>query len=479
MSDRTRIPEFSDSLNWVNTTAPPSVEECRGKVMLIYFWTPSNVNSLNFLPEIRALENKHENGLVVVGIVCPKFPREGSTASILKAVNRLFLRHAVAMDADFNMWQQYGVKAWPTAAVVDAEGCLRKMVSGDEVEKKLDAMVSTLLDEAASREIRNYGSLRMSRKPEKSAILQFPTCIHHDREHVYISDTGNNRILELTENGRILRVFGSGNPGFWDGMLENSGFNAPRGLAVAENYLYVADSGNHAIRRVNLFSGEIETVMGTGKPGRQVVSGQTALREIEMMMPMGLVAHGPNLYITMAGMNQIWRLDLKNNHVSWLSGSGQHGLVNGKASRAAFATPMGIALHNKTAFVIDADSSAVREISLGSGGVRTKAGRGTFTFGREDGGRTKALMQFPTDACLSANREQLWIADTFNNCLRLMDISSGQITTPAIEHEFHEPTCVRCHDRKLWVADTNAHSIICVHLADRACEPFDIIETGI
>ncbi len=479
MAAAPKAPEFADSLRWLNTNTPPKITGSLGKVVLIYFWTPSNVNSINLLPDIRALENKFENGLVVVGVLCPKFPRESDPAGALKAVNRLFIRHPVALDPDFALWRKFGVTAWPTVAIIDAEGHLRRILRGDDRGDELDATVTFLLDEAAGKEIRNYGQNPRVLREENSGPLQFPCALLIARDHIYISDSGNNRILEVKEDGRITRVFGSGNPGFWDGTLQNGGFNSPRGLAISENYLYVADTGNHAIRRVNLYSGDIETVAGVGKPRKTVVVATPNVRRTPLVSPVGLAVHGPSLFITVTGLNQIWRLDLKNNRIGWFSGSGRHGLVNGAAAKAAFASPMGMAVGEHQLFVADADSSSVREVQIQTGAVSTRSGRGTFTFGCEDGVRKQALMQYPMDVALNVNKQQLWIADSYNNRLRLMDVKSGRITSPVLHHQFNEPNCIVSHGRVLWIADTNSHDIVRVHMADRACEPFKIIQAAV
>ncbi len=479
MTDHPRVPEFPESLQWVNTDYAPALSGFKGKVVVIYFWTPSNLNSRGLLPALRALETKHDSGLALVGIVCPKFSRETTIGPVLKSVNRHYIRHPVALDPDYYLWQQYGIRCWPSAAIIDAKGELRRMVEGDDAGSSIDEAVTTLLDEAASMEIRDYGRVSATRKPEPGGTLQFPSAILPARGHIYISDSGNNRVLEVGETGRVIRTFGSGNPGFWDGALQNSGFNSPQGLSVNDNYLYVADTGNHAIRRISLFSGDVETVMGTGKPEKTVMLAGTDLRSISCNSPVGLASKGPNLFITMAGNNQIWRLDLKNMQVSWHSGSGQLGLTNGERAHAAFACPMGITVQDNHLFVADADSSAIRRVSIKTGEVSTRCGRGTFTFGSEDGGRSNSLMQYPCDVALSLNREQLWVADTYNSLLRLVDLESGRVSTPAIDFEFNEPAYLTMHDHALWVADTNAHRIVQVHMADRSVKSFDIIETSI
>jgi len=313
MMERVRAPELPDSLTWINCSLPPAIANSRGKVVLLFFWTYSNINSLSMLPQLRSLENRYENGLVVIGVHSPKFEHEHEPENVLKTINRLFLRFPVCSDPEFEVWQSYGLEAWPSVAVIDTDGYLCRIFSGDDVLRPLDNLVGELLDLASARESRNFTRVARASKPEPKSTLKFPTAVVAARGLLYVADCANNRVLELNENGRVVRVFGSGNPGFWDGVLENSGFNLPRDLVVYENYIYLADTGNHAIRRINLFNGEVETLIGDGKPGKMIVRDSHDLREVSLCHPVALALHGPALYISNAGMHQVWKLDLKAN----------------------------------------------------------------------------------------------------------------------------------------------------------------------
>ena len=174
---RVRAPELPDTLDWVNCDIPPSIASGKGKVMLLHFWTYSNINSQSLLPDLRALENRYENGLVLIGINCPKFEHEKDPANVLKAINRLFLRYPVCSDPEFEIWQNYGIEAWPSVAVVDAEGYLSRVFSGDDMIRQLDTLVSELLNDANTKDVRNFSRVRSASKPEPQSTLKFPTSI--------------------------------------------------------------------------------------------------------------------------------------------------------------------------------------------------------------------------------------------------------------------------------------------------------------
>ena len=444
--------------------------------MLLVFWTYSNINSLSLLPDLRALENRHENGLMLIGINCPKFHHEQDQNNVLKATNRLFLRYPVCSDPGFEVWQSYGIQAWPSVAVIDAEGYLSRVFSGDDMLRRLDNLIGELLDQADAKDIRNFTKVQSAIKPEPTSSLKFPTAVVAARDLLYVTDSANNRVLELTDSGRVVRIFGSGNPGFWDGVLENAGFNLPRDLVVFENYIYLADTGNHAIRRINLFNGEVETLLGNGKPGKMVVRDSRDLREVTLISPVALALNGPDLYISNAGMHQIWKLDLKANTIGWFAGTGQANMKDGSAIEAGFVHPMGLAVGAPHLYVADADASALREVHLEDGSTATRIGAGDFAYGDEDGAKSTALMQYPMDLVIDSKGKQLWVADSFNNKLRTYDIKAGNLRTPEIDYEFSEPFGLCMDNDILWVANTNAHEIVKIDTLTKQCHAFEITE---
>src|SRR3546814_7038768 len=115
--------------------------------------------------------------------------------------------------------------------------------------------------------------------------LSFPVGIAVDANYLYLADSGHHRILECDHGGRVLRQFGSGGPGFIDGPMELSAFNRPQGICLQRDMLYVADTGNHSVRRIQLRSGDIDTICGAGRPGVPVEGVNTAPRAVALDPP--------------------------------------------------------------------------------------------------------------------------------------------------------------------------------------------------
>lgn len=127
-------PELPPTLQWLNVQQAPALDKLRGRVVLLHFFNAANVNSLHMLQELRAVEAKHHDGLSVIGIHTPKYDHERQAANVLKAVNRLYIRHPVANDADWVAWRQFGIQAWPSVAVLDAEGRVAGIVAGEGID---------------------------------------------------------------------------------------------------------------------------------------------------------------------------------------------------------------------------------------------------------------------------------------------------------------------------------------------------------
>jgi DNA-binding beta-propeller fold protein YncE len=462
---RVPAPELPDELEWVNTQGPVRLGALRGRVVLLHFWCHTNINSQHNLPDLRHLENKYHDGLSVVSIHCPRFPAERAGANVLKAVNRAFIRHPVASDPDFRAWQLFQVAAWPTVVVIDTEGNIVRTLVGEGHRGTLDPLVNQLLEDAAKRDARVYESAVPVSRPEPKMPLRFPGRVLATEAALYVVDSGHNRILETTHDGRILRQFGSGNPGFWDGKATDAGFSNPQGLAIVKDALYVADQGNHAIRRVRLHTGEVDTLAGTGQQGLAVVDDGGELRETALNAPCDLAANAERLFIAMAGSNQIWAIDLARQRIGRVIGTGAHGAVDGGPDVATFARPSGVVTHGQMLYVADADGSAIRSVRLIDLQVRTLAGAGPWDPGDVDGVPEKARLQAPGAIALDPGGAILWVADTLNSKIKALSLRGGGVRTLALPFRFHEPAGISVAARALWVANTNAHEVVRIDTA--------------
>src|SRR6476469_10943937 len=119
---RVRAPEIQGGRGWLNTDKPLSIAALKGKVILLDFWTYGCINCIHIIPDLKKLEAKYANNLVVIGVHSAKFTNEGDTENIRQIVLRYELEHPVYNDSDFKIWEQYAVNAYPTQVIIDPAG---------------------------------------------------------------------------------------------------------------------------------------------------------------------------------------------------------------------------------------------------------------------------------------------------------------------------------------------------------------------
>ncbi len=410
---------------------------------------------------MRDLEEKYRDTVVVIGVHSGKYRAERDTARIREAALRLGNTHPIVNDRQFRVWRSYAVNAWPTLAIVDPAGRLVGSSAGEFTA----AMVSPLLDRLVER---YTAQGELDRRPvhfspdppgASPGLLRYPGKVAVDGDRIAIADSGHHRVIvaRLSADGTratIERIAGRGEPGFDDGP--NGAFNYPQGLAFDGEMLYVADAENHAIRAVELTTGAVRTITGTGRQLRT----RYDLEAGALSSPWDVALVGRTLYIAMAGIHQLWSLDLASGTARPHSGTMREDIADGPHRAAALAQPMGLVTDGSRLYFVDAESSAVRWADLpATGEVRTIVGTGLFDFGDRDGAGDAALLQHPQGIARHSDG-RLLVADSYNDALKWIDPVTRQATTWL--RGLHEPGGVACGPSHAYVADTNAHRIVVV-----------------
>ena len=485
-----RAPEFRSVDAWLNSDQPISLKELRGQVVLLDFWTYCCINCMHVLPDLAYLEDKYaDEPFVVIGVHSGKFDQEKDPAHIREAILRHNIRHPVAVDSDYQIWQSYGVNAWPTLVLIDPEGYVVGQVSGEGHREVLDEAIGKLLTEhrAAGTLAAAPQRFRAEREAFTSSVLEYPGKVRVDaaRRRLIISDTNHHRLLVADLDGQVQHVIGSGEPGLRDGSFAEARFHQPQGVAVSEDgqTLYVADTENHALRAIDIARQTVVTIAGTGTQGYNYRSAGPG-REVDLSSPWALARAGHALYIAMAGTHQIWTYDLDTQRVAPYAGTGREAAIDGPADAAGFAQPSGLATDGQRLYVADSEVSSIRVLDLaGAGQTRTLAGSGElFEFGVRDGVGKLARFQHPLGVALSGDR--LFVADTFNHLVREIDVRSGAVRTllgtgkAELGTEEHiglfEPGGLDVAGDTLYIADTNHHRILAVDLATKHAKVVDV-----
>jgi len=469
--ERVHAPELEGGVAWLNTDRPLTLAALKGKVVLLDFWTYCCINCMHIIPDLKKLEAKYPTQLVVIGVHSAKFPNERESDNIRQAVLRYEIEHPVVNDAEFRIWRRYGVRAWPTRVLIDPEGYVVGGVSGEGQYDTFDHIISELIIDHRARGTLNEEpfSLVLEKTRFNAPVLSFPGKVLADpeRDRLFIADSNHNRILVTTKAGKVLDVAGAGELGAADGAFTAAAFNHPQGMALDGNLLYVADTENHLIRRLDLPARTVTTIAGTGAQALGNYRRGPA-REVDLSSPWDLVLEKGILYIAMAGPHQIWAMNLRHEEIGPYAGSSREARIDGPLMQAALAQPSGITSDGTNLYVADSEISSIRSVSLDpKGQVSTIVGVDLFEFGDVDGQGELVRLQHPLG--VTHHNGVLYVADTYNHKIKAIGPRLATATTflgtgtPGLRDgelaQFYEPGGVSIADGKLYIADTNNHAI--------------------
>src|SRR5437773_11435226 len=352
---RVRAPELSGGRGWLNTDKPLSLAALKGKVVLLDFWTYGCINCMHIIPDLKKLEKKYPNELVVIGVHSAKFQNEKDTENIRRIILRYEIEHPIVNDADFKIWNAYAVNAWPTRYLIDPAGYILGRLSGEGGYDALDKIIGDTIAEFRKRGELNEAPLKLVLERAKvgDLPLAFPGKVLADArsERLFIADSDHNRLVIAKLDGTLLETIGTGAHGADDGSFERATFFRPQGMVLDGETLYVADTENHLIRQIDLKSKTVATVAGTGRQAREPEVGMA--RATALNSPWDLQLVGRTLYIAMAGPHQIWKLDLVSREVSVFAGSGREGRHDSSLLKAEFAQPSGLATDGQMLYSAD------------------------------------------------------------------------------------------------------------------------------
>lgn len=472
---------------WLNTGGRTlSLDDLAGRVVVLDFWAFCCVNCLHVIEEMRPIEEKWHDELVVVGVHSPKFSFEADPEALAANVARYDVRHPVLDDPALRTWDAYAVRAWPTLVVLDTHGRIAGTMSGEGHGPAIDSLVERLVAEGEAD-----GSLRRGDSPfvaadEHDAALRFPAgAVALPDGRVAVADTGHHRVAVLSEDlAEVAGVVGSGEPGRADGPGDEAAFHAPNGLCVVPEELVdaldadllVADTGNHLLRGVRLSRSRtflpdsrprVRTLAGTGRPWTRASGTPERGRDphtVDMSTPWDVAWSGALrcFVIAMAGTHQLWAFDPADDSLTVLGGTTNEGLVDGPLPEAWFAQTSGLAeAPDGRIWMADSETSALRVVDPDAGTVATAVGTGLFDFGHRDGSAADALLQHPLDVAVASDGTVL-VADTYNGALRRYDPATGQVVTLA--ENLVEPSGVLVHGTEAVVVESSAHRLARVPL---------------
>jgi thiol-disulfide isomerase/thioredoxin len=428
---RVRAPELRGAGGWLNTDHPLALRDLRGRVVVLDFWTFCCINCLRVIEELRPLEERFGERLVVIGVHSPKFPHESDHAAVGRAVARHRITHPVLDDPELETWQQYGVRAWPTLVVIDPDGYVVAMASGEGNGPALAGVIEQLLDGRSDLAV---GPAFTPVALGSETTLAFPGKVASDGgSRLAVADTGDDRVLVCDLDGAILQEFG--------------GFQQPQGVRFDSGRLLVC----------NTVAGELVAISLTDGARSVLASGLRSPWD-------ALVLADGRIAVAEAGLHRIVAVE-PGGAVDTMAGSRAEGLRDGPALGAHLAQPSGLtALAGGAIAFADSEVSALRV--LRDGRVETLVGTGLFEWGTANGDRDTARLQHPLGVAAMPGGS-IGVADTFNSLLRVWE--NGALRTVLLSEPLDEPGGLDgLPDGRLVVADTNHHRVVTVDVRSGA-----------
>ncbi|MGI8785519.1 MAG: IPT/TIG domain-containing protein [Acidobacteriota bacterium] len=370
--------------------------------------------------------------------------------------------------------------SYPQGIAIDAQGNLLIADTGSNRIRRVDAKTG-IISTVAGRHSSMFGSgFDGDGRAATSALLNGPKGITVDAQgNLYIADTGNNRIRRVDSSGFITTIAGNGQGGYsGDGVPATAtALNLPKRVTLdSSGNIYIADTDNHRVRKINAANQTISTIAGNGQEG---LAGDNILAtNSSLRFPHELAFDSAgNIFIAESGHHRIRKIDTSG-VITTLAGTGERGSSGdgGPASAATFEFPQGIVLDaaGQIFFIADTDNHRIRRID--SGGIigSFAGGASQNAFLGDDGPAWRAALSKPYAIAVdSANR--LFIADSENSRVRRVDPASGLITTvagteryasyngdnkPAIQASLKSPKGVTIDPSgNIYIADTGNHRV--------------------
>jgi DNA-binding beta-propeller fold protein YncE len=315
--------------------------------------------------------------------------------------------------------------------------------------------------------------------PALEAKLASPFGIDADRSgNFWLVEYGAHRVRKLDNQGMLTTVAGTGQPGKADGPGAKAMFDHPHNLAIApDGTVYVADTDNNTIRKIDSKTGTVSTVAGTGEKGFSGDGGPARAARFNGIYCLAFDASGEHLYLADLGNRRIRVIDLTTGTVTTMAGNGERGIpANGAEARnAPLLDPRAVAVDARgNVYVLERGGHALRVVDP-AGKVRTVAGTGKAGYSGDGGPALEATFNGPKHLCIDRDGSVL-IADTENHAVRKYLPSEGKVVAvagtgkhgsggvggPPEKAELNQPHGVYVHSGTgvLYITDSSNHRVL-------------------
>jgi len=316
----------------------------------------------------------------------------------------------------------------------------------------LSAAMLTMLGAGASAMAQELQGLQAQSGPR----LDFPAGLATDGRAIYVSNSRNNTIEAIDAASKSLRIVAGKlfQQGSNDGTCDSARFNSPDGMTISGQDLYLCDTNNSDIRKINVASGTVTTIAGTANiSGTEDGIGSAA----HFNLPTQIATDGTSLYVADSGNSSIRRITLADMKVKTIGGQpGTTGKAEGNQDKSQFSGPRGIAVDKKAIYVADTGNDVIRKIDIST--LQTSVLAGTGAEGDKDGPALEAQFNDPGAICTDGT--MLYVLDADNHSIRKIDLTANTVTKLTLVNGHIGSGCALTSDGKqLYFSDTTENAV--------------------
>jgi thiol-disulfide isomerase/thioredoxin len=474
---------------WFNLTRSLEINDLEDRVILLHFWSYSCVSCIESIPKIKELQKEYGNKLIIIGIHSPIFSSEKDYGVVKKAILRHDITYPVINDIERRIWNDFDIKQWPSFLVINPHGVVKKRFEGKNEINKLSNYIAGQINKFKFQISRDALPILLEKFNNIGNVLSFPTKLAFANNFtfksrqlpvIFVANTQQNSIIVSTITGETLLKIGNSQSGLIDGSFDVALFNAPQGLLYDDNKLFVADTGNNAIRVVNFKEGKVQTIIGNGMRGEVVQDNDIDGKAMSLSSPTDIefFPDNNNIVISNSGTNQILLYNLNEQDISVFAGNGQEGFVDGKYPDNKLAQTADMSVYGNKLYFVDALSSSLRSVGE-DGEVKTLFGalNDSKIHNAPEFAINKLIDQPDHDINLQSPRALLaddtgiYIADSLNNRIRKYDYTTMQLRDLVggnrgdelgKKTNFDEPSGIISVLDRFYIADTNNNRVVMV-----------------
>lgn len=447
-------------------------EDLKSKIIVLAFYNDECAQCIKDIAKLQNIKVEHGNKVAIIGIYRKLKDDSTDHKKLKKIVLRSDIDFAVVVDKKGVIFNGFLTSnSYPRYVAIDPRGVVMDVANIDDL-----SAIKQVAKKFSSKINASPLPISLERNNIVQNVLSFPSKIDYAKKFKYqsyqgeaffVSNSGSANIVAFKRSGQIIERIGSKNSGFLDSDIKRSKFKSPTGLLFNKNVLYVADTLNHAIRKVDFKKNKVVTLIGDGQPGQKIESGEFFANQVQLNMPSDIefFPDSKNLVIVNSGTGQMLKFNLKSEKIEVVAEDIGRDVKD-------------ISSHNKKLYFVDANDSSLK--------VANSKFKVSKIFGGDHGyqsGKSKSSkMNHPT--AVFANRNGVYVADKLNHKIRKYQPSNKIVKTIfggaagqqlGEESRFSEPDGLIIVKNHLFVVDSNNNRIVDIDFRTMKSRLLDVI----